>query len=115
MAHGISVIFGNPGSTELPFLENFHRDFSYILGLHEGSATAMATGYYFMSDKPAVVNLHTAPGTGNAMGAIITAWHAQAPLIITAGQQDRRHNRTEPRLWGKQVEFVKPYVKWSVE
>ena len=75
----------------------------------------MAVGYSFLSDKPTVVNLHTAAGTGNAMGAIITAWHAQAPLIITAGQQDRRQLRTEPRLWGRQTEFVKPYVKWSVE
>ncbi|HXQ91373.1 MAG TPA: benzoylformate decarboxylase [Nitrososphaerales archaeon] len=114
-AHGLSVIFGNPGSTELPFLENFHGDFSYILGLHEGSVVAMAIGYSFLSDKPAVVNLHTAAGTGNAMGSIVTAWHAQAPLIITAGQQDRRQIRTEPFLWGRQAEFVKPYVKWSVE
>ena len=114
-AHGLFVVFGNPGSTEMPFLENFHGDFSYILGLHEASVVAMAVGYSFLTDKPAVVNLHTAAGTGNAMGAIVTAWHAQAPLIITAGQQDRRHIRTEPRLWGRQVEFVKPYVKWSVE
>jgi benzoylformate decarboxylase len=114
-AHGLSVIFGNPGSTEQPLLESFPRDFSYILGLHEGSAVGMAIGYSFLSDKPSLVNLHTAAGTGNAMGAIVTAWHAQAPLIITSGQQDRRMIRTEPLLWGKQQEFVKPYVKWSIE
>jgi benzoylformate decarboxylase len=113
--HQLNTIFGNPGSTELPFLQDFPKDFSYILGLHEGSVVAMATGFSFIVDKPAIVNLHTTAGVGNAMGAIVTAWHAQAPLIITAGQQDRRQLFTEPLLWGKQVEFVKPYVKWSIE
>ena len=113
--HGLNTIFGNPGSTELPFLQNFPMDFSYILGLHEGSVVAMAVGFAFMQDKPAVVNLHTTAGVGNAMGAIVTAWHAQAPIMITAGQQDRRQIFTEPLLWGRQVDFVKPYVKWSIE
>ena len=91
-AHDLSVIFGNPGSTELPMLESFHGDFHYILGLQEAPVVAMAVGYAFQKDNAAVVNLHTAAGMGNAMGAIVNAWHAQAPLIITAGQQDRRHS-----------------------
>jgi benzoylformate decarboxylase len=111
----MTVVFGNPGSTELPLLENFHGDYSYILGLQEASVVAMAVGYSFQSDNAVVVNLHTAAGVGNAMGAIVTASHAQAPILITAGQQDRRQIWTEPFLWGKQVEFVKPYVKWSIE
>lgn len=114
-AHDLTVIFGNPGSTELPLLESFHGDFSYVLGLQEASVVAMAVGYSFQRDNAAVVNLHTAAGVGNAMGAIVTASHAQAPIIITAGQQDRRQIWTEPFLWGKQVDFVKPYVKWSIE
>jgi benzoylformate decarboxylase len=114
-AHDLFTIFGNPGSTELPMLESFHGDFSYILGLQEASVVAMAVGFAFQKDNAAVVNLHTAAGVGNAMGSIVNAWHAQAPLIITAGQQDRRQLFVEPFLWGKQVDFVKPYVKWSIE
>lgn len=113
--HKLTTVFGNPGSTELSFLHDFPKDFSYILGLHEGTVVGMAIGYSLLTDAPAVVNLHTMAGTGNAMGAIATAWHAQAPLIITAGQQDRRQMRTEPFLWGRQADVVKPYVKWSVE
>jgi benzoylformate decarboxylase len=113
--HKLTTVFGNPGSTELPFLADFPKDFSYILGLHEGTVVGMATGYSLLTDAPAVVNLHTTAGTGNAMGAIVTAWHGQVPLIITAGQQDRRQSRMEPFLWGRQVDFVKPYVKWSNE
>lgn len=114
-AHGVTTIFGNPGSTELPFLQNFPKDFRYILGLQEASVVAMATGFSLFSGEPAIVNLHTHAGTGNAMGAIVTASYAQAPLLITAGQQDRRQIRAEPFLWGKHAEFVRPYVKWSVE
>ncbi len=114
-AHGLKTIFGNPGSTELPFLQNYPVDFEYVLGLQEASVVALAVGYSFMKNEAAVVNLHTTAGTGNAMGAIVTAWHAQAPLLITAGQQDRRQIRADPFLWGRQAEFVRPYVKWSVE
>lgn len=114
-AHGITTLFGNPGSTEITFLAKFPDDFRYVLGLQEAGVTAMAIGYALASGKAAAVNVHTFVGTGNAMGMIATAWHAQAPLLFTAGQQDRRMLRSEPFLWGKQVEFVRPYVKWSVE
>jgi benzoylformate decarboxylase len=114
-AHGMTTMFGNPGSTELPFLQNYPEDFEYVLGLQEASVVALAVGYAFLKEEAALVNLHTTAGTGNAMGAIVTAWHAQAPIVITAGQQDRRQIRAEPFLWGRQADFVKPYVKWSIE
>ncbi|APR74745.1 Benzoylformate decarboxylase [Minicystis rosea] len=114
-AHGVTTMFGNPGSTEIPLLADFPRDFRYVLGLQEAGVTAMAIGYALASDGAAAVNIHTFVGTGNAMGMIATAWHAQAPLVITAGEQDRRMLRSEPFLSGKHVEFARPYVKWSVE
>jgi benzoylformate decarboxylase len=114
-AHGVTTIFGNPGSMELPLLAGFPDDFRYVLGLQEAGVTAMAIGYALAGNRAAAVNVHTFVGTDNAMGMIATAWHAQAPLLFTAGQQDRRMLRSEPFLWGRQVEFVRPYVKWSVE
>jgi len=112
---GMTTMFGNPGSTEEPFLQNFPADFRYVLGLHEAGVVGMATGYALAGDQAALVNLHTAAGMGNAMAAIINASHSKAPLIITAGQQHRAMEMIEPLLWGKQVEFVRPYVKWSYE
>ncbi len=47
-AHGLKTIFGNPGSTELPFLQNYPVDFEYVLGLQEASVVALAVGYSFM-------------------------------------------------------------------
>lgn len=112
---GMTTMFGNPGSTEEPFLQDFPADFRYILGLHEASVVNMAVGYALAGDRAALVNLHTAAGMGNAMGAIINAHHAKAPLVITAGQQHRAMELLEPFLWGRQVEMARPYVKWSYE
>ncbi|MGW4461175.1 benzoylformate decarboxylase [Micromonospora sp. NPDC004704] len=113
---GLTTVFGNPGSTEEPFLGHFPDDFSYVLALQEASAVAMADGYAQATGEPAHVNLHTAPGTGNAMGNLITAWHNKTPLIVTAGQQAREMLLIEPRLTSvRATELAQPYVKWSYE
>src|SRR5215213_10992759 len=114
-AFGMTKIFGNPGSTELPFLKGFPEDFTYVLGLQEATVLGMAEGYAQGTGRAAIVNLHTAPGLGNAMGAMVTAYHNKTPLVVTAGQQDRRHLALEPLLAGKLVELAKPYVKRSNE
>lgn len=111
----MTTIFGNPGSTELPLLEDFPDDFRYVLALHEASALGMAEGYARATGNAALVNLHTAPGLGNAMGAMVTAFHDRTPLVVTAGQQHRDHISLEPLLTGKLVELAKPYVKRSHE
>jgi benzoylformate decarboxylase len=113
---GLTTVFGNPGSTEEPFLADFPPDFTYVLALQEASAVAIADGYAQATGQPAHVNLHTAPGTGNAMGNLITAWHNKTPLIVTAGQQVREMLLIEPRLTSVQAaELAQPYVKWSYE
>src|ERR671933_2199378 len=107
---GMTTVFGNPGSTELPFLKDFPDDFRYILGLQESTVLGMADGYAQGSGQAALVNLHTGPGLGNAMGTMVTAWHNKTPLIVTAGQQDRRHIALEPLLTGDLVDLAKQYV-----
>ena len=110
---GMTRMFGNPGSTELPFLKGFPEDFTYVLGLHESVVVGMADGYAQGTGQAAFVNLHTAAGLGNAGAAIMTAYHNRTPLVITAGQQDRRQLAYEPFLSGQLVEMALPYVKWS--
>ncbi|GAC1501753.1 MAG: benzoylformate decarboxylase [Ktedonobacteraceae bacterium] len=115
-ALGLTTIFGNPGSTELPFLQHFPDDFTYVLALQEASVVAMADGFAQASGHAALVNLHTAPGVGNAMGSIITAYQNRTPLVITAGQQVRAMMALEPLLFARDaIELPKPYVKWSYE
>jgi len=112
---GMTKVFGNPGTTELPLLKEFPEDFEYVLGLHEGTVVGMADGYAQGTDNAAFVNLHAAPGLGNAMGAITTAHHNRAPLVVTVGHQDRRHMSHEPLLFGRLVEMARPYAKWATE
>ncbi len=114
--NGINKVFGNPGSNELPFLKNFPKDFDYVLALHEGVAVGIADGYARASGKPALVNVHSAAGTGNAMGALANAWSGHSPLIITAGQQTRAMVALEPLLTNIDAATLpRPLVKWSRE
>jgi benzoylformate decarboxylase len=112
---GMTVIFGNPGSTELPFLRDLPPDFKYILALHERSAAGAALGYSLGRKTAAFVNLHSIASAGNGLSAIIDAFYCHAPLVVTAGQQDRRHVLAEPFLVSRAVDVVKPYVKWAYE
>ena len=88
--HGMTTIFGNPGSNELPFLAGLGNDFDFVLGLHEQAVVGMAEGYARATGRPVLVNLHAASGTGNAMGALTNARYAHVPLVLLAGQQVRR-------------------------
>jgi benzoylformate decarboxylase len=103
-AHGLTRIFGNPGSTEIPFLGGLPDDFEFVLGLHEGSVVGMATGYALGRGAPSFVNLHVAAGLGNAVNAIVGARDNRAPLVIVVGQQDRRHLALSPFLAGRSLE-----------
>jgi benzoylformate decarboxylase len=115
-AHGMTTVFGNPGSTELPMLADFPADFRYVLGLHEAVAVGMADGYAQASGRTTLVNLHTAPGVGNAMGAIFNAQANHSPLLITAGQQVRAQMTIQANLTNRDaVRMPHPLVKWSYE
>src|SRR6201994_2701200 len=113
---GMTTIFGNPGSTELPMLADYPSDFRYILGLQEAVVVGMADGYAQASGQVTHVNLHTAPGVGNAMGALFNAQANKAPLLVTAGQQVRAHMTMKANLTNDQATgVVAPFVKWSYE
>ena len=115
-AHGLTTVFGNPGSNELPFLSDLPDDFRYVLGLHEGVVASMADGFAQVTGRPAFVNLHAAAGTGNAMGSLTNAWYSHTPLVITAGQQVRSTIGQEVMLSNVEAASLpRPLVKWSAE
>jgi len=112
---GMTRIFGNPGSSELPFLKDMPPGFQYVLGLHERAAAGMALGYAMGRGEAAFVNLHSIASAGNGLSALIDAQLCHAPLVVTTGQQDRRQILAEPFLVSRAVEVVRPYVKWAYE
>jgi benzoylformate decarboxylase len=114
---GVEYIFGNPGTTELPLMDGLvgESEISYVLGLQEAAVVAMADGYAQASAKLGVVNVHVAPGLGNALGMLYDAQKAGSPLLVTAGQHDQSFNFTEPILWADLPPIARPFVKWSAE
>jgi benzoylformate decarboxylase len=114
---GVEIMFGNPGTTELPLMDAFatENELRYLLGLQEAAVMAMADGYAQASGKLAVVNLHVAPGLGNAMGMLYDAQKAGSPILVTAGQHEQSFNATEPILWADLPTIARPLVKWSSE
>jgi acyl-CoA reductase-like NAD-dependent aldehyde dehydrogenase/thiamine pyrophosphate-dependent acetolactate synthase large subunit-like protein len=113
---GMTRIFGNPGSTELPMFVNLPEDFSYVLGLQEASVVFMADACAQLTGRAQFVNLHSAAGLGHALGAVYTAFRDRAPLVIVTGQQSRELLPHDPFLFNESpTELPKPYVKWASE
>jgi benzoylformate decarboxylase len=115
-SHGITTIFGNPGSNELPMLSGMPDDFRYILALQEGAAIGMADGYAQATGRPSLVNLHAAAGTGNSMGNLVNTQAGHVPVVITSGQQARKYTELKAYLTNVDApRLVEPLVKWSHE
>tara|TARA_A100001037_G_scaffold59090_1_gene51249 strand:+ start:3465 stop:5123 length:1659 start_codon:yes stop_codon:yes gene_type:complete len=114
---GVTHLFGNPGTTELPVMHALteHPDLNYVLGLQESVVVAMADGFARASGQLAACNVHVAPGLGNAMGSIFNANWSGSPIIVSAGQQEQGHGLMEPMLYGELVPMAAPCVKWAFE
>src|SRR5256884_2757926 len=114
---GVEVMFGNPGTTELPLMDAFatENELRYLLGLQEAAVMAMADGYAKASGKLGVVTLPAPPGLGMAMGRLSAAQRGGSPIRVPAGQPDQDFNATEPILWADLPPIARPLVKWSAE
>jgi benzoylformate decarboxylase len=114
---GITHLFGNPGTTELPVMHALkdHPDLTYVMAMQESLVVAIADGYSRASGKLVACNVHVAPGLGNALGSLFNARFTGTPMILTAGQQEQGHGLMEPVLYGPLVQMAEPLVKWAVE
>ena len=117
LVHGVQHLFGNPGTTESPLVDSLarHQGIDYVLALHEGVAIGAASYYAQACGRAGVVNLHVAPGLGNAIGMIFGALRTNSPMVVTAGQQDTRLRLRDPILGHDLVAMAEPVVKWSVQ
>ncbi|HKU94431.1 MAG TPA: thiamine pyrophosphate-binding protein [Vineibacter sp.] len=115
--HGVRHIFGNPGTTESPLIDSLpeYPQIDYIVALHEGVALGAASFYAQATGRTGVVNLHVAPGLGNALGMLYSALKASSPMVVTAGQQDTRMRLREPLLGHDLAAMAAPVTKWSVQ
>ena len=116
-SEGVTHCFGNPGTTELPFVDALADEagLHYVLALQENVAVAMADGYAQATGRPSFVNLHTVAGLGGGLGNLTNAFANRTPMVVTAGQQDRRHLRAEPILSGDLTGLAAAATKWQHE
>jgi benzoylformate decarboxylase len=115
-ASGVRYLFGNPGTTELTFLDALpDSGLEYIVALQEATAVAAADGYAQASGQVGVVNLHVLPGVANGVSILHNASRARSPIVVTAGQQDTRLLLDEPILSGDMVRLTEQFTKWSYE
>jgi benzoylformate decarboxylase len=114
---GVTHLFGNPGTTELPIMHALaeHPDLNYVMAMQESLVVAMADGFSRASGQLTAANVHVAPGLGNALGSLYNAKFTGTPIILTAGQQEQGHGLTEPLLYHDLVPMAAPLVKWAVE
>ena len=116
-SEGVSHLFGNPGTTELPIMAALpdRPSIRYVMALQEALVVAMADGYSRATGDLSACNVHVAPGLGNAMGSLYNAKWMGSPILLTAGQQEQGHGLTEPMLYDPLVPIAQPLVKWAVE
>ena len=114
---GVTHLFGNPGTTELPIMHALaeHPDLNYVMAMQESLVVAMADGFSRASGQLTAANVHVAPGLGNALGSLYNAKFTGTPIILTAGQQEQGHGLTEPLLYAPLVPIASPVVKWATE
>jgi benzoylformate decarboxylase len=116
-SEGVDRVFGNPGTTELPFMDELAKvpEFPYYLGLHEGTAVSMADGYARATRRPSFVSLHIAAGLAHGLANMLNARRARTPMVVTVGQQDRRHLIHDPMLGGDLLALAQGAFKDAVE
>src|SRR5512137_324249 len=115
LADGMNHMFGNPGTVEQGFLDalSSYPEMKYILTLQESVAVMTADGYARATQRPALVQLHSSPGIGNAVGALYQAKRGHAPLVVIAGDAGLRYMNMEAQMYGDLVAFMEPVTKWS--
>jgi len=115
LADGMNVMFGNPGTVEQGFLDALadYPQMRYVLTLQESVAVLAADGYARATQRPTLVQLHSSPGIGNAIGAVYQAKRGHSPLVIIGGDAGLRYMNTESQMYGDLVAFMEPVTKWS--
>ena len=116
LADGMDHMFGNPGTVEQGFLDSLREypEMKYILTLQESVALMVADGYARTTKKPTLVQIHSAPGLGNTIGAMYQALRGHAPLVIIGGDAGLKYMGMEAQMYSDLVEMAKPVTKMSV-
>lgn len=114
-ADGLTTVFGNPGSSEEGLLAEIARtpEIRYLLVLQEAALVCMADGYAQATRRPAVVQLHTGVGLGNAIGSLYHAYRRQTPLLVLAGEAGIAYDALQAHMAVDLVAMATPVTKYA--
>ena len=114
---GVEVIFGTPGSTELPLMDALAAPGRprFVLGLTEPAVMGMADGYAQTTGRLGVALVHVQPGMANAMSGVLNAARARVPLLVLVGQQISSMLPGAPFLGGEIVAMAAPLARHAEE
>jgi benzoylformate decarboxylase len=115
LADGMTVMFGNPGTVEQGFLDALadYPSLRYILTLQETIAVLCADGYARATQRPTLVQLHSTPGVGNAVGALYQAKRGHSPLVVIGGDAGIKYTAMDAQMAGDLAAMMEPVTKWS--
>src|SRR5438309_4119981 len=115
LADGFRYMFGNPGTVEQGFLDALREypDLRYVLTLQETIAVMAADGYARATKRPTLVQIHSTPGLGNAIGALYQAKRGHSPLVVIGGDAGIKYQAMDAQMAGDLVAFAEPVTKWS--
>lgn len=115
LADGMEYMFGNPGTVEQGFLDAI-REFprmKYVLTLQESVALMMGDGYARATGKPALVQIHSSPGLGNAVGALYQAMRGHSPLVVIGADAGLKYMPMDAQMAADLVAIARPVTKWA--
>src|SRR5271157_2998274 len=115
LADGMEYMFGNPGTVEQGFLDALraYPRMKYILALQESVALMIGDGYARATRRPALVQIHSSPGLGNAIGAMYQAMRGHAPLVVIGSDAGLKYMPFDAQMAGDLVALARPVTKWS--
>ena len=115
LADGMNHMFGNPGTVEQGFLDalSSYPEMKYILTLQETVAVMAADGYARATKKPTLVQLHSSPGIGNAVGSLYQAKRGHSPLVVIGGDSGVKYMNMDAQMAGDLVAFMEPVTKYA--
>jgi benzoylformate decarboxylase len=115
LADGMRFMFGNPGTVEQGFLDALREypNLRYVLTLQETVAVLIGDGYARATKRPTLVQIHSTPGLGNAIGALYQAKRGHSPLVVIGGDAGVQYTAMDAQMAGDLVAMAEPVTKWS--
>jgi len=115
LADGMNHMFGNPGTVEQGFLDaiGHYPACKYVLTLQESVAVMIADGYARSTQRPALVQLHSSPGIGNAVGALYQAKRGHSPLVVIGGDAGTQYLNMDAQMAADLVAMMEPVTKYA--